>query len=328
VSEEAADLVVEGGGSHTLVGVRRDGRIERSLILGSTNPFAVGQREAAKRMERIVKDYGAKLNQPFHVYVAHGFASTPSRARILGEALSSLLTGSNDITGCTVVNDLVPLACLEPSQDTVVCNVGTGTGFIARTSGGKWARASGLEYLLSDEGGGADIGLKVLRACVRHSDGRGMPTLLTELVRNELACGAGEEFVDVLFATIYGRVEEAKIVASRFAPLLFAAAEAGDQMANEILVDITHELCLGVKAVSHKLSVDVNRAVVVMSGSVLTENAMLQSLIASRLGFDPGKIRIAPTGSCGYLNEWIAAWQSILAAAAIPIEIPIYSWLA
>lgn len=105
-------------------------------------------------------------------------------------------------------------------------SVTAGTGVIALGSdlARTWRRVDGWGHLLGDEGGGAWIGLRGLRAALRAHDGRGGSA--------PLASAAGERFgdLDALPRLLYTRDDRAKVLAS-FAPDVAAAARAGDPFA-------------------------------------------------------------------------------------------------
>jgi N-acetylglucosamine kinase-like BadF-type ATPase len=142
----------------------------------------------------------------------------------------------------------------------VVC--GTGTGFAARHPKGECARASGLEYLLADEGGGFDIGLQGLRAATRANDGRGAGTELVQAAAEwalELGCAT-------VFETVYETPHPKGRVAT-FAPKVLETADRGDAVALDIVRGAVDELMLGIEAVTR--AVGVNGGSMVVAGSIL-----------------------------------------------------------
>ncbi len=109
-------------------------------------------------------------------------ASTPDRAGVAASTVRQACVAAELGAATTwVVNDLVPLVALgEPGRSHLVAVCGTATGFGVCTDDSRSWRASGQEYLLSDEGGGHDVGVEGLQASVRAVDGRGPATALVE----------------------------------------------------------------------------------------------------------------------------------------------------
>jgi len=80
-----------------------------------------------------------------------------------------------------LINDAAALLFAPPLHGFgIVVSVGTGTAFWCRDHDKQVYAASGYEYILSDEGGGFDIGRKGLQAAARAYDGRAEPTLLLD----------------------------------------------------------------------------------------------------------------------------------------------------
>lgn len=168
-------------------------------------------------------------------------ASLEELARVAATSLAD--AGLADVE-LIVTNDVAPLL-LDRAGELVVVVCGTGTSFVARGPGGAMARASGREYLLSDEGGGFDIGLRGLRAVVRAADGRGPATSLTAAATK----WAGS--VDALAAALNGR-EDVKTFVASFAVKVLETAATGDGVACSIVRDAAAELAVGITAVAER----------------------------------------------------------------------------
>src|SRR5690606_11448844 len=93
-----------------------------------------------------------------------------------------------------LVQELLPHASVHSYHDSVTALAGAsvarpgvvviaGTGAVAygRLTDGREALAGGWGYIMGDEGSGHDIGINALRAITQAADGRGAPTLLSEV---------------------------------------------------------------------------------------------------------------------------------------------------
>ncbi|CAN6573958.1 unnamed protein product [Malus baccata var. baccata] len=124
---------------------------------------------------------------------------------------------------------------------------GTGTIAYGFTEDGREARAAGAGPTLGDWGSGYGIAAQALTAVVRANDGRGPDTKLTSSIVEELGLSSPDE----LIGWTYADPSWARIAA--LVPVVVSCAEAGDEVANNILFDSVQELGLSVKAVVQRL---------------------------------------------------------------------------
>lgn len=109
----------------------------------------------------------------------------------------------------------------------VVIAAGTGTNTAVITPDG---RESAYGYY-ADEGGAGDMAWQAVRAVLRQDDGRGKPTALTAAVLARLGYPSGEA---MLRARVAGQADHGRILS--LCPLVFEAADAGDEVAAGIVV--------------------------------------------------------------------------------------------
>jgi N-acetylglucosamine kinase-like BadF-type ATPase len=167
-----------------------------------------------------------------------------------------------------VVNDSV-LGLRSGTDDGVgvVLVAGTGSNCYGRNAAGEEARAGGMDFILSDEGSGYDIGMRLLKAVTRSLDGRLGETVLVEKVFGHLKVDSLES----LHREVYARYSVKPAIAS-LAPLVAEAAENGDLIAQDIMAHSVNELIRMVDAVIKKLSLQEKAAKVVVTGSVFSEH--------------------------------------------------------
>lgn len=152
------------------------------------------------------------------------------------------------------------------------CVLIAGTGCICYgfSKDGREARACGAGPVLGDWGSGYGIAAQALTAVVRAHDGRGPQTMLTHSILKVLGLSSPDE----LIGWTYADPSWARIAA--LVPEVVSCADAGDEIANKILVDAVQELALSVKAVVQRLCLcgeDGNGSFpIVMVGGVLEAN--------------------------------------------------------
>ncbi|THG11443.1 hypothetical protein TEA_025669 [Camellia sinensis var. sinensis] len=210
----------------------------------------------------------------------------------------------------------ISASCLEPApepeqNDAVAalasgtmgklhgCVLIAGTGTIAYgfTEDGREARAAGAGPILGDWGSGYGVAAQALTAVVRAHDGRGPLTMLTRGILQSLELSSPDE----LIGWTYADPSWARIAA--LVPVVVSCAEAGDQVANKILLDAVQELASSVKAVVQRLGLSgedgKNSFPLVMVGGVLEANKRWdigsgKEVINSIVNDFPGALPIRP----------------------------------
>lgn len=143
-----------------------------------------------------------------------------------------------DASVVRVVNDgEIALEGALDGEPGVLVISGTGSIVWARSEEGRRVRVGGWDYLLSDEGSGYHIGLRMLRAIAAAHDRRTPPTVLSEEVYRAFSIDGFDEMLNV----IYEEKLTPQAIAS-LAPIADRAAEAGDAIAAELLEETAREL--------------------------------------------------------------------------------------
>ncbi|XP_022941933.1 N-acetyl-D-glucosamine kinase-like [Cucurbita moschata] len=124
---------------------------------------------------------------------------------------------------------------------------GTGTIAYGFTDDGREARAAGAGPILGDWGSGYGISAQALTAVMRAHDGRGPQTKLTNSILHTLGLSSADE----LIGWTYADPTWARIAA--LVPVVVSCAEAGDEVANNIVQHSVKELALSVTAVVQRL---------------------------------------------------------------------------
>ena len=145
-----------------------------------------------------------------------------------GPALERELTAALNGIGCLGIrSDVHILLSAEiPEGDGACIICGTGSACFLR-KGSELHRIGGWGYLLDSGGSGYDLGRDGLEAALRAHDGRGEPTVLSDLLAQRLG-----KPVWLSITEIY---REGKPYIAACAPAVFEAAEQGDTVAEAIL---------------------------------------------------------------------------------------------
>ena len=287
--------VVDGGGSTTRAALAAGTRLVRRIDGPSCNDVTVGLARASENLASLLArlcDSPPSEGAEF-ACLALSAASTPDALARFRAAFAPLLEAAlpRSCSAYVVTNDIVPLLydpALPPERVVAIC--GTGTGYAARDGAGRCARASAREYLLADEGGGFDIGLRGLRAVVRAADRRGGATTLSAAL---LEWDPRLRTIEALHEAVYAHPAPKELVAS-FAPFVLRAA-AQDDVAAAIVEDAAGEIATGIAAVADVLELG-GAPALVLCGSLLTggEPLLRERVLARLAAADRRRFALVP----------------------------------
>jgi glucosamine kinase len=149
-------------------------------------------------------------------------------------ALAQLLKHPHPFRSAQYVND-ARIACIgaHGGQDGGIVIAGTGSVALA-VIGGEEIRIGGYGFPISDEGSGADLGLRAIRIALKTTDGRVTPTHFTRDVMARFDADPFEavSWMDRATATDF----------ATFAPLVVRAADDGDPLARGIVREAAEEI--------------------------------------------------------------------------------------
>lgn len=143
----------------------------------------------------------------------------------------------------------------------VIC--GTGFNAAGASPNGQEIIFPALGPISGDWGGGNSLSEEMIRAVMRAWDGRGNPTMLTELVLGALSAGSVEQLLSMLY---HEQIDPQRLL--DLVPLLFDAAESGDQVARELIVRMGTEVAVSANALICRLALTKEDVEVVLGGSI------------------------------------------------------------
>lgn len=185
----------------------------------------------------------------------------------------------------------IALSGATEGEPGIVVIAGTGSMAFGRNSEGRTARAGGWGYLVGDEGGGFDISRRALRAALQFEEGWGPATSL----HRELLTRTGAASANDLLHRCYASISRYEFAA--LAPLVNECAEAGDQVAEHILVNAARALRSYVQGVHRNVFAASEPVRVAYIGGVF-KSAKLRKAFSSYvhewLGCDTVSPRLSP----------------------------------
>ena len=220
-----------------------------------------------------------------------GIAGSGTAAGSLARDAAVLAWKTAGLTGTPrVVTDLeVAFAAGTSAASGVLLLAGTGAAGVAFADRTVTRRCDGYGWLLGDEGSAVWLGLRGVQAALNAYDGRGPTTALLDAVAGHFALR--DDFAQGVIAAVHAR-EPAYL--GQLAPLVTAAADAGDRVASELVDAAADRLVAAVRAVW-----DGNAADLVLAGGLLLADGPVRRAVLDRLAGFPLRHSNAGPGAAG-----------------------------
>ncbi len=260
-------LAVDGGNSKTDVVLGDASGAVLALVRGGTSsPHNIGLTSAIAVLDELVTAArtraGLPADTPIEVVSAYlAGADLPDEVTALHEAI----TARGWARRVQVDNDcfaLLRAGTSMPDAVTVVC--GAGTNCVGRAADGRTARFVALGPVSGDWGGGHDLADHALREAARGEDGRGRPTALSAAV----AAHFGLPTVEAVSIALH-RGEIAMDRIPELAPVLFAVAASGDEVASALIDRQAEEILAQHRSAAGRLGLLSRPHALVLGGGVL-----------------------------------------------------------
>jgi N-acetylmuramic acid 6-phosphate etherase len=152
---------------------------------------------------------------------------------------------------------------------------GTGSIAVGRTRDGRWTRSGGWGYLLGDEGSGYAVAMQALNAVTRAADGRGGQTPLLEQLLRAMHLDQPQDMIAAVYRGSWDRTALAGL-----APIVFAVAESGDEIALQIVERQAGELAHIIAAAAKNLRLNEFR-LAVAGGTLLNSEFYRGKVLAA-----------------------------------------------
>lgn len=268
---------IDAGGSKTVCQLGdADGRVLRESRGPGANLQSAGELEVEKVLHDVLSEALADIAQP-PAAICLGMAGVdrPTDGQIVQGILRRICRG----TKALVVNDaLVALEAGAPGRAGVVLIAGTGSIAYGRDDHGGAARAGGWGHVLGDEGSGFWLGRQAIRAVLRAIDHRGQPTAMAAPIMAHFGVTRAQDLVHPVYD---GGMRPRAIAA--IAPIVGAAAEAGDRVAAHIVDVGAAELAGAATSVAMRLGLNEQPFMLPLAGGIFRAVPRVRELVVSRL---------------------------------------------
>ncbi|POO00989.1 ATPase [Trema orientale] len=217
---------------------------------GCSNYNSVGEKAAKETLEQVITEVltisGSSRYAVHAVCLGVSGVNHPSDQEMILNWLREIFPSHVKVY---VQNDAIAALASGTMGKLHGCVLVAGTGSIAYgfSEDGEEARAAGGGPILGDWGSGYGIAAQALTAVIRAYDGRGPQTMLTGRILKALGLSSPDEIIGWTY------VDRSWARIAALVPEVVSCAEAGDQIAHDILVEAVKELALSVKAVVERL---------------------------------------------------------------------------
>lgn len=281
---------VDGGGTSTRAVVMDEGcNVLGEGAAGPSNPLRVGVANAAAAIREAIDRacVAAQVRRPDIMAAEVGLAGARRkelRAR-MEDALRDLELGEVE-----VVSDAdIALFGATDGEPGLVVIAGTGSVCCGINARGKRACAGGWGPIVGDEGGGAWVARRALKAIAYAADGRGPETSLTAAARSYFHVTSADD----LSTAIYAPTMSNERIAG-FGKAVIEAAKAKDQVAREIMAEAGTELGTAAVAVIRNLKMGRERFQVAYVGGVFGAGDLVLEPLCAEVHRVAPKAYLAP----------------------------------
>jgi len=258
-------LAIDGGGSRTrCLAIDREGRVIGGGESGPSNHLLVDRATVLNSLAgatgKALDQSG--LNRAQVACVSAGMAGVDydkTGAGEMEEAFRELGFLRSLITGDMVIAHAGALG----GRPGVLALAGTGSCVLGIGAGGERVKVGGWGPVYGDEGSAYRIGQTALRVAARAYDGRGPQTALVRVLVSALEI---RDFRETMERVYGGKMEPREIAA--LSPIVYEAAESGDEAARQIFIQAGEDLAEAVAAAAMSLRLQEGQVMVSHQGSV------------------------------------------------------------
>lgn len=279
---------IDGGGTKTdFLLVDGNGHMINRCQLGSSSYLSIGIDGLCQVLQSGVTELltAASLNLTSICSIAIGvpsYGEIESDKKTIDQSITSLFPSIH----VSIVND-VEVGFYASLGDRTGINLVAGTGSIgyAIDDNGLSARVGGWGEIIGDDGAGYWIGTRFLNAFSKMADGRLEPTLMYQVLKEQLEIKRDLNLLDHVYVSPSLRRTQ---IAS-FASMCDELAQQGDKTCQSILKQSAQELSWHIEALAKQLHFQPEQPIYISySGSVFKSHLLLnqlQSLLGDRYQF-------------------------------------------
>jgi N-acetylglucosamine kinase-like BadF-type ATPase len=268
-------LAIDGGGSKTSCVVGNESSVLGKSIAPGSNLIRVGNEKARAALQEGIQQACLQAaitpSQIIRTCIGLAGGARPEIANLVHELVAEIVPGEIEVVGDM---EIARYAAFADAPGVVVI-AGTGSIAYGKNSRGRFARAGGWGFQISDEGSGHWIGRSAITSVLRAYDEGENPLLLQALMK---AWGAESREKLVIMANSSPYPDFATLL-----PAILPAADGGDPMARAVLAEAGAELAGLAKIVIRRIFPERETAPVAMAGGVFGNSALVRQVFYNSL---------------------------------------------
>lgn len=283
---------VDGGGTTTRAAILDEqNRVLAEGHAGPSNPLRVGIASAASAVREAIDKACSEASIHRHDLLAAAIGLAGVRRQDIRDRMREKLGDClKEIKSIELLTDgEIALYGATGGSPGLVVIAGTGSICCGRNAQGKHACAGGWGPIVGDEGGASWIARKALQAVAHATDARGPKTALTAAALSYFKIAAAEDLSTAIYAPSMTNDRLAG-----FGKQVVRVAQAGDEVAQDILRKAGQHLGIAANAVIRKLRMENEEFPVAYVGGVYG---------AGDLVFSPMRAEIRRMAKKAYLAE-------------------------
>jgi N-acetylglucosamine kinase-like BadF-type ATPase len=243
---------------------------------GPSNPSRIGVDAAAKSVHDAAKvalrEVGAGFSEVRAICAGLAGTARPEFAEKMRAALAGLFPG----VAIRVLTDFELALATLPAGAAIILIAGTGSAAFGRDGSGRLARSGGFGPAQSDEGSAFDVGRAAMQTLTQASPPETVDPALSRQILRQLGCENWKEVHEKAHA-------DADAVFPRIFPVVAAAADAGDTLAQSLLSDAAQKLAGLTKNLAEDLGISAAPFPLALTGGMLGRSTFLDAALAARL---------------------------------------------
>lgn len=265
-------LGVDGGGTKTQISIMNEaGDVTSEGSAGPSNPLRVGVETAVTNIIKAINEACDRDGVSRGDISAATLGLAGVRRADLKRSVRESFINRIGIRRVEVITDAeIALFATTLGKPGLVVIAGTGSVCLGKNEKGEMAISGGWGPLAGDEGGGVGIAQQALHTIAKASDGRGVPTMLSQRASEYFRASGPENLIVAIYSP---QVDNSRIAG--FARLVVETAQEGDAIAIGILEDAGFELGLAACAVIEKLKLTNHKVPIGCVGSIFNAGALL-----------------------------------------------------
>ena len=270
IREEKVFIGIDGGATKTeFLLFTESGKVINRVVLEGSNPNACGMDKTLSILKSGIDGFWKICPEIAGVFAGLSGYFSGDNSVVIDKFFKKTYPLLN-VTASSDISNVIASATSLDKCVAVIC----GTGFsVYASNNNKLSRAGGWGYLLDCMGGGFDIGREALRATLAVDDGFGKDTVIKELVEKQMG--------GKVWDNIHRIYKEGDSYIASFAPVVFKAANMGDEVALEIIDKNADYIAKLVQYAISRYDCGNN---VVMSGSLISKSDILLKVVKEKLG--------------------------------------------